>query len=257
MILRNSKSWYNTFSLPQLFSSHPHSLSRLLLSSFPFPFSSFTHSLSKSIGAGICAERTLLTKAISEGHKPGSFLALSVSSDLLGPCSKLDSLLFPSDLSRKLCHLLARWERRGENRTLVVSRSDRRILFPFSSVASLVRRFHLPSSTNPFLLSSSSLSSLSLSLNLIHTLSLSLSGCCGVCRQFIREFCSLDTPIFMVSSDWKPSTSSEDESTSGVTDGSEGLPKPIDKEEKGVTIRTLGQMLPMSFGPEDLGRDRS
>lgn len=65
----------------------------------------------------------------------------------------------------------------------------------------------------------------------------------------------------MVSSDWKPSTNEEANSATGEEgeskgEASEGLPKPIDLEEKGVTIRTLGQLLPMSFGPEDLGRDR-
>lgn len=29
------------------------------------------------------------------------------------------------------------------------------------------------------------------------------------------------------------------------------------QEEEGVTIRTLGQMLPLSFGPSDLDRDRA
>lgn len=60
----------------------------------------------------------------------------------------------------------------------------------------------------------------------------------------------------MVSSDWKPSSSSNEEESPKGGEVSEGLPKPIDLEEKGVTIRTLGQLLPMSFGPEDLGRDR-
>ena len=45
---------------------------------------------------------------------------------------------------------------------------------------------------------------------------------CGFCRQFMREFCSLKTPIIM-----------------------------FDKNEKYVT-KTLEELLPMSFGPEDL-----
>ncbi|KAF1823763.1 cytidine deaminase [Dissoconium aciculare CBS 342.82] len=45
---------------------------------------------------------------------------------------------------------------------------------------------------------------------------------CGMCRQFIREFCELDMPILM-----------------------------YDKNGKSV-VMTLGQLLPMSFGPEKL-----
>ncbi|KAH8591982.1 cytidine deaminase-like protein [Bisporella sp. PMI_857] len=45
---------------------------------------------------------------------------------------------------------------------------------------------------------------------------------CGMCRQFIREFCDLDTPIFM-----------------------------FDKDENFVVLR-LEQLLPMSFGPDAL-----
>ncbi|KAG5949897.1 hypothetical protein E4U53_005657 [Claviceps sorghi] len=45
---------------------------------------------------------------------------------------------------------------------------------------------------------------------------------CGMCRQFMREFCSLDMPIYM-----------------------------FDKHGNHV-VRTLGELLPMSFGPDDL-----
>ncbi|KAK6541039.1 hypothetical protein TWF694_008418 [Orbilia ellipsospora] len=45
---------------------------------------------------------------------------------------------------------------------------------------------------------------------------------CGMCRQFIREFCDLNTPIFM----W-------------------------DKDGQ-YLVMTLEQLLPMSFGPEQL-----
>ncbi|CAK4033900.1 related to cytidine deaminase [Lecanosticta acicola] len=45
---------------------------------------------------------------------------------------------------------------------------------------------------------------------------------CGMCRQFIREFCELNTPILM-----------------------------YDKDGKSV-VMTLEQLLPMSFGPEKL-----
>jgi cytidine deaminase len=45
---------------------------------------------------------------------------------------------------------------------------------------------------------------------------------CGMCRQFLREFCELDCPIFMFN-------------------------------KKGeYKVRTLGELLPMSFGPDVL-----
>ncbi|KAL2052471.1 hypothetical protein ABVK25_007343 [Lepraria finkii] len=47
---------------------------------------------------------------------------------------------------------------------------------------------------------------------------------CGMCRQLIREFCPLTMPIFM-----------------------------YDKEGSYV-VKTLGELLPMSFGPDDLKR---
>lgn len=46
---------------------------------------------------------------------------------------------------------------------------------------------------------------------------------CGICRQFIREF-STDVPVVM-----------------------------LQKDGSGV-VRTLGELLPMSFGPDDLAR---
>ncbi|KAF2674106.1 cytidine deaminase [Microthyrium microscopicum] len=45
---------------------------------------------------------------------------------------------------------------------------------------------------------------------------------CGMCRQFIREFCDLSVPIFMFNKDGK------------------------------YTVKTLGDLLPMSFGPDAL-----
>ncbi|QRV88518.1 deoxycytidylate deaminase (dCMP deaminase) [Ceratobasidium sp. AG-Ba] len=56
---------------------------------------------------------------------------------------------------------------------------------------------------------------------------------CGICRQFIREFCSLSTPILMVSADYTPETAKDT-----------------------VKSVTLGDILPYSFGPEDLDRPR-
>lgn len=54
---------------------------------------------------------------------------------------------------------------------------------------------------------------------------------CGMCRQFIREFCSLDMPILLAASDY------------------------LNKED-GVRESTLGELLPYSFGPEDMERER-
>lgn len=58
---------------------------------------------------------------------------------------------------------------------------------------------------------------------------------CGICRQFIREFCSLDMPILLVPGDYPQA----------------GNPEP-GYSEGGVRDTTLGELLPMSFGPEDL-----
>ncbi|KAG9091116.1 hypothetical protein FRC07_011930 [Ceratobasidium sp. 392] len=56
---------------------------------------------------------------------------------------------------------------------------------------------------------------------------------CGICRQFIREFCPLSTPILMVSANYTPETASET-----------------------VLSVTLSEILPYSFGPEDLEKPR-
>jgi len=53
---------------------------------------------------------------------------------------------------------------------------------------------------------------------------------CGMCRQFIREFCDLAMPVFMYG-------------------GVEGTP-----EAEVYTVKTLEELLPMSFGPEALPR---
>ncbi|KAL7409007.1 cytidine deaminase [Mrakia frigida] len=101
-----------------------------------------------SYGAGICAERTALVKAVSEGSN--KFLAIAVSSDVPTP------------------------------------------------------------SISP----------------------------CGICRQFIREFCALDTPIVMVSSVYQ----------AGEYTAS--------KEGDTTVTMTLGELLPMSFGPGELELER-
>jgi len=58
---------------------------------------------------------------------------------------------------------------------------------------------------------------------------------CGMCRQFIREFCALETPILMAPTSYNPETD----------------------EGKPVVEATLGQLLPMSFGPDDLEKPRN
>lgn len=58
---------------------------------------------------------------------------------------------------------------------------------------------------------------------------------CGICRQFMREFCSLDMPIYLPFSSWT---------------------KEKDIEGTNVVNTTLGTLLPLSFGPEDLDRER-
>jgi len=52
---------------------------------------------------------------------------------------------------------------------------------------------------------------------------------CGVCRQFLREFCAQEMPIYLVSSTWSP-----------------------DQPAEKVVKTTMAELLPMSFGPEDL-----
>lgn len=54
-----------------------------------------------------------------------------------------------------------------------------------------------------------------------------------MCRQFIREFCALSMPILLVPADY------------GARAGSA-------EEGDGVVERTLDQLLPDSFGPEQL-----
>ncbi|KAJ3545436.1 hypothetical protein NM688_g5627 [Phlebia brevispora] len=61
---------------------------------------------------------------------------------------------------------------------------------------------------------------------------LSPTSPCGICRQFIREFCSKTMPILLVSADY-------DER---VAEG----------KEDGVLETSIEELLPHSFGPEDL-----
>lgn len=61
---------------------------------------------------------------------------------------------------------------------------------------------------------------------------------CGICRQFIREFCALSMPIYLAPSDHPASRKSEEEDKNVKADG--------------VLETTLGELLPYSFGPEQL-----
>ncbi|KDQ61963.1 hypothetical protein JAAARDRAFT_31453 [Jaapia argillacea MUCL 33604] len=63
---------------------------------------------------------------------------------------------------------------------------------------------------------------------------------CGLCRQVIREFCSLKMPIFLAPADYFERKANAKE------DGDDG-----------VKERTLEELLPDSFGPEDLELPRS
>ncbi|KIO34185.1 hypothetical protein M407DRAFT_240780 [Tulasnella calospora MUT 4182] len=61
---------------------------------------------------------------------------------------------------------------------------------------------------------------------------------CGICRQFLREFCSLKMPVLMIPANY------DAQHPEGV-DG-KGVIKEV----------TFEYLLPLSFGPEDLDRPR-
>ncbi|KAI0350422.1 cytidine deaminase [Trametes cingulata] len=60
---------------------------------------------------------------------------------------------------------------------------------------------------------------------------------CGMCRQVIREFCAQNMPIFLVPADY------EKRLAAGEGNG-------------GVKETSIGELLPDSFGPEDLDLPR-
>ncbi|KAG6826733.1 hypothetical protein H0H92_014662 [Tricholoma furcatifolium] len=62
---------------------------------------------------------------------------------------------------------------------------------------------------------------------------------CGMCRQVLREFCSLKMPIYLVPSDYPKPLKEGEALKAGYSEG-------------GVRETTLGELLPDSFGPEDL-----
>ena len=65
---------------------------------------------------------------------------------------------------------------------------------------------------------------------------------CGICRQVLREFCHLDTPVFLVPADYP-----QEEQRGSA--GEEGQPAPA---QGGVRVETVGGLLPLSFGPGEL-----
>lgn len=67
---------------------------------------------------------------------------------------------------------------------------------------------------------------------------------CGICRQFLREFAPLDTPVYMIADGYPR----EKELPGFWSKGEEGELKKL------VTVMTLEELLPMSFGPEHLSR---
>ena len=59
---------------------------------------------------------------------------------------------------------------------------------------------------------------------------------CGLCRQVIREFCKQAMPILLVPADYE----------ARIAKG----------EADGILETSIGELLPHSFGPEDLERPR-
>ncbi|KZP19680.1 cytidine deaminase [Athelia psychrophila] len=59
---------------------------------------------------------------------------------------------------------------------------------------------------------------------------------CGMCRQVIREFCAPDMPILLVPADY-PQPPKDGSAADGIG---------------GVKETSIGELLPDSFGPEDL-----
>ena len=62
---------------------------------------------------------------------------------------------------------------------------------------------------------------------------------CGICCQILREFCSLDMPIFLVPGDYPKPQEPGQEAKPGYTEG-------------GVRETTLKELFPYGFGPEHL-----
>ncbi|CAK9781299.1 unnamed protein product [Cutaneotrichosporon oleaginosum] len=65
---------------------------------------------------------------------------------------------------------------------------------------------------------------------------------CGICRQVLREFCALEVPVYIVSAAYEATGAGT------ITGGDKW---PIMDKDMGVRM-TLGELLPLSFGPENL-----
>ncbi|GAA6042566.1 hypothetical protein JCM8097_003134 [Rhodosporidiobolus ruineniae] len=69
---------------------------------------------------------------------------------------------------------------------------------------------------------------------------------CGICRQVLREFCPLNMPVLLVPATYEAGVTKV--LTAAEAEG---------KDTTGVMVETtMGELLPLSFGPEDLDRPR-
>lgn len=85
------------------------------------------------------------------------------------------------------------------------------------------------------------------------------SSPCGMCRQFIREFCDKDMKIWMYGGRWdrgeRDGEAVGQEGEGADAEGKKTQGKGEGKiEGKVVEIKTIGELLPMSFGREDMER---
>ncbi|SPC67187.1 related to CDD1 - cytidine deaminase [Ustilago sp. UG-2017b] len=73
---------------------------------------------------------------------------------------------------------------------------------------------------------------------------------CGICRQVIREHCSLQARVLMVGCNWNKANAQQAVQGTVKDEGGKELNEP------NVEVVTLEYLLPMSFGPEDLDKPR-
>lgn len=66
---------------------------------------------------------------------------------------------------------------------------------------------------------------------------------CGMCRQALREFMPLNAPVYMISANY-PSSDADAPSWLSDLQG--------DQARQMVTVMTMEELLPMSFGPDQL-----
>jgi len=155
-----------------------------------------------ALGAGICAERTAISKAV-------------VRLPSLSLCTILQSPL-PSTISASTVSLILQ-SQFGVSHDV---RADHQQSEGHTKVTAVAVTSHLPTPISP----------------------------CGLCRQVLREFLPLSAPVYMVASSYpSPSTSPPAWlSTEGFGEGGKGI----------VEVRTLEELLPLSFGPEQLAMKR-